>query len=267
MLGWESVYALDADEWRISRLREQIRAGWWPGLRADCATLPDGVPPSLDGGVDLIAAGFSCKDISSAGRGAGLNGASTGPTYAGCLRAIDLWRPQWVFFENSPKIKTRGRDQVWRDLREKGYEPRDGVLSAAMVGAPHDRALQSENARLQALATPIKFRVTIGEHSAEIQVSPSAPWEYHQSAVDQTIVRVLRRANAGQAEAVRGLVEAAIDAESELDDPMPDEMFQALQGDRDACANACRIIVRLTKEGIKTRVRAALSALQAGDKP
>lgn len=139
ILGWESVYALDSDGWRINRIWEQIRAGWWPGLRADCALMPQGIPARLDGGVDLIAAGFSCRDISSAGKGAGLGGSSTGPTYAGCMRAIDAWRPRLVFFENSPQIKTRGRGQVLRDLRDRGYGYQDGTLSAAEVGAPHKR--------------------------------------------------------------------------------------------------------------------------------
>lgn len=47
---------------------------------------------------------------------------------------------------------------------------------------------------------------------------------------------------------------AAVEAEPELPGPMPDEMYAALQGDRDACAEACRIIVRQTKAGIKSRI-------------
>ncbi len=139
ILGWESIYAMDHDAWRCQWVSEQAAAGWWPSLRVECADLTTWEPPTLDGGLDILAAGFSCRDISAAGKGAGLAGESSGPTYAGCLRAIDAWRPRWVFFENSPRIKHRGRNQVHADLRERGYTFRDGVLSAAAVGAPHLR--------------------------------------------------------------------------------------------------------------------------------
>jgi hypothetical protein len=46
----------------------------------------------------------------------------------------------------------------------------------------------------------------------------------------------------------------AIEDEPELPGKIPEEMYQALQGDRDACAEAFRIAVRLTKKGILERV-------------
>ncbi len=140
ILGWTPVYALDFDSWRTDRLAAQRDAGWWnSGLRIECADLTGWTPPALDGELDLLAAGFSCKDISTAGKGEGLGGKSTGPTYTGCLRAIDAWKPRRILFENSPAIRTKGRTQVTADLVARGYRWRDGIISAADVGAPHKR--------------------------------------------------------------------------------------------------------------------------------
>ncbi|MFW6341388.1 MAG: DNA cytosine methyltransferase [Halothiobacillaceae bacterium] len=55
------------------------------------------------------------------------------------MRAIDDIRPTWVFLENSPRIRTRGRHIVIGELVARGYSWRDGVLGAADVGAPHKR--------------------------------------------------------------------------------------------------------------------------------
>lgn len=127
-----------------------------PGAHSDCGSnaIPAGgpsvprietgdiaqwEPPSLDGGVDILAAGFSCKDISIAGRRSGLGGSQTGPTYQGCLTAIDAWMPTWIFFENSPEIQNKGLNQVRADIVARGYAYRDGIIAAADVGAPHRR--------------------------------------------------------------------------------------------------------------------------------
>lgn len=141
ILGWRGVFALDHDPWRCDRVRDQAAAGWWPELRVECADLHTWNPAEagLDDGVDCLAAGFSCRDISAAGGGRGITGPSTGPTYAGCIRAIQHLRPSWVFFENSPRIRTKGRNVVIADLVALGYRYRDGTLDASDVKAPHQR--------------------------------------------------------------------------------------------------------------------------------
>ena len=45
-----------------------------------------------------------------------------------------------------------------------------------------------------------------------------------------------------------------VDDEPELPDDMPDEMWEAIAGDRDAMAEAMRIAVRQTKDGIRKRI-------------
>lgn len=69
-----------------------------------------------------------------------------------------------------------------------------------------------------------------------------------------------RRASADAADApLRARIErleAAIADEPDLPGPMPDEMWNAIRGDRDAVERVLRIAVQKTKEGI--RARAAL---------
>jgi DNA (cytosine-5)-methyltransferase 1 len=45
----------------------------------------------------------------------------------------------FVFLENSPRIRTRGRHVVIAELVSRGYAWRDGILAASDVGAWHDR--------------------------------------------------------------------------------------------------------------------------------
>ena len=89
-------------------------------------------------GIDAICAGFPCQDISAAGSGKGITGERSG-LYREVMRAIDAVRPAWVFLENSPRIRTRGRRVVIGDLVALGYSWRDGILGAADLGAPHRR--------------------------------------------------------------------------------------------------------------------------------
>lgn len=135
ILGWQNIFGFDINPWCC----EALASDGWPGLTVACGDIATVQWNSIAvGRVDCIAAGFSCKDLSAAGSGAGLDGKSTGPTWRGCLRAIDHFRPRWVFFENSPRIKPC-RSIVWREMRQRGYDPRDGTLDAADVGAPHKR--------------------------------------------------------------------------------------------------------------------------------
>jgi DNA (cytosine-5)-methyltransferase 1 len=78
------------------------------------------------------------KTSVSQGGGAGINGRRSG-LYREVMRAIDIIRPAWVFLENSPAIRTRGREVVIADLVARGYPYRDGTIAASDVGAPHRR--------------------------------------------------------------------------------------------------------------------------------
>lgn len=90
-------------------------------------------------GIDLIAGGFPCQDISVAGgRGAGLEGKRSGLFFE-IVRLIKVLNPEFVFLENVPAIRTRGLATVLSEIAAAGYDCRYGFLSAADVGAPHRR--------------------------------------------------------------------------------------------------------------------------------
>jgi DNA (cytosine-5)-methyltransferase 1 len=96
--------------------------------------------------VDLVCGGFPCQDLSSAGRGAGIDGARSG-LWAEYARIIRELRPRYVVVENVPALLTgkgkrwdRGRiGRVLGDLAEARYDAEWACLSAREFGAPHLR--------------------------------------------------------------------------------------------------------------------------------
>jgi DNA (cytosine-5)-methyltransferase 1 len=90
------------------------------------------------GGELAICGGFPCQDISSAGKGRGLEGGRSGLWFE-YLRIVGEVRPRFVFAENSPQLRTRGLGTVLEGLDGLGYDVRWGVLGAWHVGAPHRR--------------------------------------------------------------------------------------------------------------------------------
>ncbi|MDH4163347.1 MAG: DNA cytosine methyltransferase [Nitrospirota bacterium] len=90
------------------------------------------------GSIDVLYGGFPCQDISTAGRGGGLDGKRSG-LYWEIHRLAKEIEPPFIFLENVPAIRTRGLDVVVRSLTDLGYDCRWDVVSAAEVGAHHLR--------------------------------------------------------------------------------------------------------------------------------
>lgn len=88
--------------------------------------------------IEIIYGGFPCQDISAAGAGAGLGGERSG-LYLEIERLVREVKPTFVFLENVPAIRTRGLGRVVWGLSELGYDCRWTTISAAAVGAPHQR--------------------------------------------------------------------------------------------------------------------------------
>src|SRR5437868_5460774 len=61
--------------------------------------------------VDLICGGFPCQDLSSAGRGAGIDGARSG-LWSEFARIVCELRPRYVVVENVPALLT-GKGKRW----------------------------------------------------------------------------------------------------------------------------------------------------------
>lgn len=88
--------------------------------------------------IDIIYGGFPCQDISVAGNGIGLEGKRSGLFFE-IIRLVREIRPRFVFLENVPAITVRGLDRVLLELTALGYDSRWTIVSAAEVGACHQR--------------------------------------------------------------------------------------------------------------------------------
>lgn len=90
------------------------------------------------GSVDVICGGFPCQDLSTAGRGAGLDGERSGLWFE-FHRLIKETRPKYAIIENVSALRSRGLDRVLRSLSEVGYDAEWYCVPASAVGAPHQR--------------------------------------------------------------------------------------------------------------------------------
>ena len=137
LLGWRTVCAVERNEYAASVLVARQNDGILEAfpIWSDVCTF-DGKP--WRGCVDVVSGGFPCQDISSAGKGAGIEGDRSG-LWVEMARIIGEVQPRYVLVENSPILTSRGLGRVLGDLASMGYDAEWGVLGAWHVGAPHKR--------------------------------------------------------------------------------------------------------------------------------
>lgn len=137
LLGWRTVCAVEINDYaRRVLMARQDDGCLEPFPVWDDVTTFDGKP--WRGVVDIVSGGFPCQDISSAGKGAGIDGARSG-LWREMSRIIGEVRPRFVLVENSPDLTFRGGLRVVGDLTRLGYDARWGVVGARHAGAPHHR--------------------------------------------------------------------------------------------------------------------------------
>jgi DNA (cytosine-5)-methyltransferase 1 len=137
LLGWRTVCAVEWEQYPASVLCARQNDGFLtPFPIWDDVQTFDGKP--WKGIVDVVSGGFPCQDISSAGKGAGIDGERSG-MWKHMARIIGEVQPQYCFVENSPILTSRGLGTVLGDLASLGFDAEWGVLSAADVGANHLR--------------------------------------------------------------------------------------------------------------------------------
>jgi DNA (cytosine-5)-methyltransferase 1 len=88
--------------------------------------------------VDVLCGGFPCQDISTAGKGAGINGERSG-LWREYARIIGEVRPRFVLVENVSALLSRGLGRVLGDLAALGFDAEWHCIPASAVGAPHQR--------------------------------------------------------------------------------------------------------------------------------
>jgi DNA (cytosine-5)-methyltransferase 1 len=137
LLGWRTVCAVERDAYAAQILAQRQNDGILEAfpIWSDVCSF-DG--RRWQGIVDIVSGGFPCQDISAAGKGAGIEGDRSG-MWKEMARIIGEVRPQYAFVENSPMLTTRGLGVVLADLASLGFDAEWGVLSAADIGAKHER--------------------------------------------------------------------------------------------------------------------------------
>jgi DNA (cytosine-5)-methyltransferase 1 len=136
-LGWRTICAVEWEPYPASVLCVRQNEGFLPSFPIwDDVQTFDGKP--WRGIVEVISGGFPCQDISSAGKGAGIEGKRSG-MWAHMARIVCEVRPRYVFVENSPMLTSRGLGRVLGDLAQIGYNAKWCVLGARNVRAPHKR--------------------------------------------------------------------------------------------------------------------------------
>ncbi|MCE3232478.1 MAG: (cytosine-5-)-methyltransferase [Rickettsiaceae bacterium] len=89
-------------------------------------------------GINVIAGGFPCQDISCAGKQRGIEGERSG-LWKEYKRLINELRPDYAIIENVANLRSRGLATVLQDLWEIGYDVQWHCIPASSVGAPHRR--------------------------------------------------------------------------------------------------------------------------------
>jgi len=137
LLGWRTVCAVEIEDYPRRVLLQRQADGFLPRFPIwdDICTF-DGKP--WRGKINVISGGFPCQDISSAGKGIGIEGERSG-LWKEMFRIICEVGPNFVFVENSPNLTSRGLGTVLGDLASMGFNARWGVLGAGDVGAKHQR--------------------------------------------------------------------------------------------------------------------------------
>jgi DNA (cytosine-5)-methyltransferase 1 len=137
LLGWRTVCAVEIEDYSRRVLLQRQADGLLPRFPIwdDICTF-DGKP--WRGKINIISGGFPCQDISSAGKGVGIEGERSG-LWKEMFRIVCEVEPGFVFVENSPNLTSRGLGTVLGDLASMGFNARWGVLGAGDVGAKHQR--------------------------------------------------------------------------------------------------------------------------------
>ena len=135
--NWRTVCIVEWDKYCQQVIRQRQRDGIFDDcpIWGDIQTF-DGKPWA--GSVDIVTGGFPCQPFSVAGQRQGESDERN--MWPETLRVIDEVRPRFAFLENVPGLITSGYfGRILGDLTEIGYDCRWTIVSAADVGAPHER--------------------------------------------------------------------------------------------------------------------------------
>ncbi len=147
-VGWETVGFCE-----INPYCQKVLKKHWPKVPIydDIKTYT-----GTAGTADIITGGFPCQDISSAGKGAGIDGERSG-LWTDLARIIGEVQPRYAVLENVSTLLSgdsgRWFQRVLGDLASIGYDCEWHCIPASAIGAPHRRD------RVWIIAYPVRSRV------------------------------------------------------------------------------------------------------------
>lgn len=115
----------------------QVLAKHWPGVPL-FENVRELTGDDFDERIDIMCGGFPCQDVSIAGNREGLDGERSG-LWAEMRRLLGELRPTYVVVENTTGLLDLGMGRVLGGLAELGYDAVWHSISAAAVGAAHQR--------------------------------------------------------------------------------------------------------------------------------
>ena len=138
ILGHRIVGAVEIEPYCRAVLKQRQEEGWLEHFPIfdDVKTFKG---DEINEPIDLICGGFPCQDISTAGRGQGIEGTKSRLFYE-LIRICGAIRPRYIFLENSPAITGRGLGACLKEIAALGYDAAWDCISAGQLGAPHRRA-------------------------------------------------------------------------------------------------------------------------------
>ena len=151
LLGWQSVGYVEMAEGPCKVLEARMKDGYLPSVPIfnmhTREFIAQGWPERYRGVAQCVAGGFPCQPFSGAGKRE--SNADERNGWPDTLRIIEIIEPEWVYLENVSGLLS-AMDQasngsiryfgaILGDLAQIGYDVRWEVLSAADVGAPHQR--------------------------------------------------------------------------------------------------------------------------------
>jgi DNA (cytosine-5)-methyltransferase 1 len=155
----------------IEAFPRKVLARHWPNVPCynDVRTLT-AEQLAADGiAVDVITGGFPCQDLSIAGRQAGIANGTRSGLWSEIVRLACDIRPSFIIVENVANLlsgpsERRGAwfGRVLGDLAEIGYDAEWFSITAASIGAPHERD------RVWIVAYPNKAQLERGRISRRI---------------------------------------------------------------------------------------------------
>lgn len=174
--GARTVCYVEREAVALAILAAQIKNGALDDapIWSDAITF-DGNP--WRGTVDIVAAGFPCQSISTAGNRTGIKAHTKSGLWFQVKRIIAEIQPTQVFLENVANITNNGLDQVLSDLAEIGYDAEWLCCYATDAGI--------NQARLRWFC--LAYRNTGGENTANTHNSAQLlPYKLRRDAQQRT---------------------------------------------------------------------------------